>query len=263
MEFDPRKPLESTEAAREQLINALVDNSLSVHSLQQQTPESLPRRALAPGNYSDLYRVYAAECLAASQPAASASTFMRVLRVSGWRDKIKFRGKSQHAQCATCHRLKSNIRSSKDLRSHALAADIYMRHLAGVFADRNCYEQSKRRSIQQRDMLCVIVDSMDKSKFSLPRYFNATTPKSLETKKRADLEVTAVICHGYGLYTFVADPDQASGSDWTHEVLARALDKAFKRSQKKNQPWPRVCRLFSDNTPKESWFQLLLDLDLD
>ncbi|CAL1152588.1 unnamed protein product [Cladocopium goreaui] len=58
------------------------------------------------------------------------------------------------------------------------------------------YSQMKTRAKQQRDILVCIIDSMDKSKFRLPRFAAGRTPKPLETKKRPELEFTACIMHG-------------------------------------------------------------------
>ena len=195
--------------------------------------------------------MYQAEAFAKGQPAASPSTFFRTLRSSGWRHKLKFRHVSNHAQCQICQRLKSGIKHATTIQRHAKCADEYMRHLSGVFADRQAYMQYKWRAIHQRDVLTIMIDSMDRSKFKLPRFPYGRCPKALETRKRPDLEVTAAICHGRGVFVFVADEDAASGSDWSLEVLSLSLNKAFIMAQQSNEPWPSHLRLWTDNTPKE------------
>ena len=242
----------SIESGRGKLVDTLVSNSFTVHPVRPLGPDNLPRKYMPPRNFSDLYRLYQAERFAAGEPVASPSTFFRVASSSGWYDKIRFRSVSNHAQCSTCHRLKANIRRAKDISSHAKYADKYMRHLAGVFADRAAYEQLKSRAIMEKDILCLIIDSMDKSKFSLPRYSQGVVPKAMEMKKRPDVELTATIVHGRGIYLWITDPEQSVGSDWTQECLTRSLDKAFKKSQAAGESWPRVLRIWSDNTCKET-----------
>lgn len=253
MHFDPREQWASTEEGRNKLVGALMSNSIgSAENMGVADPRDLPRRHLPPGNYSDMYRVYVSECYAANKPVAAATTFFRVLRTSGWKDKIRFRGMSTHAQCMTCHKLKSRIRHSKDLQSHALHADRYMRHLSGVFADREVYNQTKCRATHQRDLVTVTVDSMDKSKFRLPRFASGRIPKFLENKQRPDLELTCAILHGRAIYVWVTDStEQSCGSDWSLEVLSLSLDKAFSLAQRKHEPWPSHLRVWTDNTPKE------------
>lgn len=213
-----------------------------------------------PRSYSDLFRLYQAECFAEQKPAASASTFFRTLRTSSWRKKLKFRHVSNHAQCMTCHRLKSAIKHAKTIASHAKAADQYMRHLSGIFADRQTYGQLKWRAIHQKDIICMIIDSMDRSKFRMPRFPDGRRPKSLETRKRPELEVTAAIVHGRAVLVYVTDEDATTGSDWSLEVLSLALDRVFRMGQEANQPWPAHLRLWTDNTPKERVSKFLLNV---
>lgn len=235
------------------MVDALMSNSFNASvGIGNHDPSTLPRRYMPPGNYSDLFRLYQAECFAKGQPCASASTFFRVLKSSGWRSKIKFRAWSTHAQCRICNKLKSAIKHSNDLSQHAKASDQYMRHLGGIFADRECYEQTKVRAKVQRDVLCCTIDSMDHSKFRLPRFPYGRTPKPLENKRRPELEFTCCLMHGHAVLVFLADAEQSSGSDWSLEVLSRALDKTFAKFQRCNQPWPNHLKVYTDNTPKET-----------
>lgn len=253
MKFNPREQLRSTEEGRKKLLDALMTNSFnSTVGAGNHDPSTLPRRFMPPGNYADLFRLYQAECFAQQQPCSSASTFFRVLKSSGWKKVIKFRSHSTHAQCKICNRLKSSIKHSLDISQHARAADLYMRHLGGVFADRQCYGQTKVRAKMQKDILCCMIDSMDHSKFRLPRFPFARTPKPLENKRRPEVEFTCCLMHGVGVYIYLADAEQSSGSDWSLEILSRSLDKAYSSCQRANQPWPNHLKLFTDNTPKET-----------
>lgn len=186
-----------------------------------------------------------------SAASCIGSTFFRALRTSGWRKKIKFRHQSTHAMCQICHRLKSAIKNAKCLQAHASSADMYMRHLAGVFADRQTYAAMKLRAVKQRDVIVAIVDSMDRSKSRLPRFGQGRVPKSLETRKRPELELTACILHGRGTYVWVTDADATTGSDWSLEVLCKSLDRSFTHTQQVNEPWPNHLRIWTDNTPKD------------
>ncbi len=252
MHFNPKERWDSTKEGRKKLVDALMNHSLQpTMGIGNHDPSTLPRRFMPPGTYSDLYRLYQAECLAMDAATASSSTFFRVLRSSGWKSKIKFRGSSTHAQCRVCHKLKSRIKAAKDIHAHAQAADCYMRHLGGVFADRQVYAQTKTRAKFQKDILACIIDSMDRSKFRLPRFSQGRVPKSLENKKRPELEFTTCIMHGHGINIFLADAEQSVGSDWSLEVLTRSLDKTFSKFQRDNEPWPNHLKIYTDNTPKE------------
>ena len=243
----------TTEEGRAALVEALVSSALcSAPGLVETSPDKLPRRYLPPGNFSDLYRLYTAACHSAGQPSASCSTFFRTLRKSGWRKKLRHRGKTTHAKCNQCHILKNKIRKSTSLQDHARAADAYLRHLADTFADRKAYWEMRHRAAHRQDLLVAIQDSMDKSKFRLPRYAGGIVPKALEQKVRPECEVTACIVHGRAIFIYVADPNMSFGSDWSIEVFSRSLQTAWELSQKQGLQWPRVCKLFSDNTPKDT-----------
>lgn len=242
----------NTEEGREVLIQALVNAALcSAPGLVCTSPDKLPRRYLPPGNFSDLYRLYSAACHAANEPTASCATFFRTLRTSGWRKKLRHRGKSTHAKCSTCHKLKDAIRKATSLQDHAAAADKYLRHLAGQYADRKTYWELRHRAATQKDLVVAIQDSMDKSKFRLPRYAGGLVPKALEQKVRPECELTACLVHGRGIFIYIADPSLSFGSDWNIEVFSRSLQSCWELSQKEGSTWPRDAKLFSDNTPKD------------
>ena len=253
MKFNPRDPL-STEDGRKKLVDVLLETSMGGSARMTQCgPEHLPRRYLPPGRYSDMFRLYTAHCIAHGRPMASSTTFFRVLRDSGWRNVLRFRGASTHAECTVCHTLKARMRNSRDLQRHAKACDEYMRHLAGTFADRQVYWQFRERSATTGDCLTLITDGMDKSKFMLPRYSFGTTPKALETRVRPACELSAVLAHGWGVYVYLTDAEQSTGTDWTCEIVSRTLDSCWKIAQSTKRSWPSILKVFADNTPKESW----------
>ena len=151
----------------------------------------------------------------------AAPHFFRVLKTSGWRKKLRHRGKTTHAKCSTCHKLKNKIRKAKSLQEHAAAC----RWLFEAFSWSMCRSEVLLGSLDtgatiQQDLIVAIQDSMDKSKFSIPRYADGICPKALEQKVRPQCEVTACIVHGRGIFSFMwADPDLSFGSDWSIESV--------------------------------------------
>ena len=110
----------------------------------------LPKKFLPPGKRSDLYHLYLSSCMSAGVPVASISTFYRAFKASGYDRILKFRNKTQHTQCAICHRLKAAIAHSSDFVEHAKYCDEYHRHLAGMFADRKVYASLRARAACQQ-----------------------------------------------------------------------------------------------------------------
>jgi hypothetical protein len=122
----------------------------------------------------------------------------------------------------------------------------------------------------QRDVLCCILDGMDKSKFMLPRWkwfrpfatqvFDAQRlhakeclarsraselsdgielklrPKDADHLKRPHVNLTGMIVHGLGTYVFLTDECQSGGSNWHIECLMRGLDMVWKHRQRGGQP---------------------------
>ena len=246
----------STKEARETLLKALVDSALEsdlARGVVWSGPEKLPRRWLPHGAYHDLYTLYCSHQLSAGEHAASCSTFYRVLSESGWKSKLKFSPPSAHSKCTICCQLKSQIQHSKGLQEHTEACDKLVRHLAGQYADRAVYHECRNRAKTCGDILCMITDSMDRSKYSLPRYHRGRAPKDLATTVRPSLEVTTTMVHGVGIYTYLSDENQTAGTNWVLETLNRTLQYCHDKHQKMGKPVPPDLKIFADNTPKESW----------
>ena len=156
MNFNPKEQWGSTEEGRKKLINALLSTrSTQLWMWVTMTLRPCPLDALCLQETTQISLGYTKlNCFARCQPAASASTFFRVLRSSGWRRKIKFRGYSTHAQCKICNKLKSAIKHSKDISEHAKASDLYMRHLGGCM--QTVSVMVKQRPGQRfREMFCA------------------------------------------------------------------------------------------------------------
>ena len=246
----------STKGAREKLLKALVDSALESdlsRGLVGGGSENLPRRWLPHGAYHDLYALYCSHQLSSGEHVASSSTFYRVLHESGWKKKPKFSPPSSHSKCTTCSILRSEIQHAKGLQEHTEACDKLLRHLAGQFADRAVYHQCRSRAKTNGDLLCIITDSMDKSKYSLPRYHRGRPPKDVANTARPSLEVTTSMVHGVGIYTYLSDENQTAETNWVLGTLNRTLQHCHDKHQKIGKLVPFDIRLFADNTPKESW----------
>lgn len=244
-----------TEDARERLLTALVDSALEsdlARGVLRRGCEDLPRRWLPHGSYHDLYTLYCANQAAGDQKVASSTTFYRVLSESGWKKKLKFSPPSAHSKCSICSKLKSQIQHAKGIAAQTDASDKLLRHLAGQFADRAVYHELRSRAKTCQDIICLISDSMDKSKYKLPRYHRGMAPKDLAAVDRPSLEVTATLVHGVGVFTYLSDENQTSGTNWVLETLNRSLQHTWDFYQKASKPLPPVLKIFADNTPKDT-----------
>jgi hypothetical protein len=128
-----------------------------------------------------------------------------------------------------------------------------LKHFQDQLEDRKIYWALRARAKQDRDVLCVITDGMDKSKFSLPRWSMGRTPKDpvADHVARPQLDVSAVIVHGWGTYIFLSDELLASTASYKIDLVLQALDFAHAHGQKKQFPWPADLSLHADNTVAE------------
>ncbi len=69
------------------------------------------------------------------------------------------------------------VTSAKDFAQHAKLCDRLLAHYSSQFLDRRTYWAARDRAVYQKDILCLIVDSFDKSKISLPKYPYHRVPK--------------------------------------------------------------------------------------
>lgn len=165
------------EQARERLLEELLKDSLEgpTTRLMNVEPAKLACRDLPPGNWSQLYYLYQAHCLALKQPAASRAVFYSC--ASKWKKCLRFRHRSQHSVCQTCDRLKAEMRHADSFMKHASAADRLLAHLTMTWKCREQYWNARSVSRSKQELLCVIVDGYDRSKPCLPRWSQGRPPK--------------------------------------------------------------------------------------
>ena len=58
--------------------------------------------------------------------------------------------------------------------------------------------------------------------------------------------------HGIGIYTYLSDEDQTSGTSWVLETLNRSLQYTYEKLRRESKPLPPVLQVFADNTPKDA-----------
>ena len=169
---------ESTEDLRQELLQRLIDQRLMGPSLQVSMnfePEQLPLRELPHRSWSELYLMLQSYCRVKDAVIPSRATFFQM--VQRWKVCLRFHKKTQHAQCATCSRLRAAIQACNDFREEAKLSDILLAHFTRTWKDRQVYWLARDRARVQRDMLVIIVDSFDHGKMVLPTYPKRRTPK--------------------------------------------------------------------------------------
>lgn len=141
---------------------------------------------------------------------------------------LTIRESSSHKTCNECIKHKCIIRKLTGNRA-AMAAQqaIWSRHLDRQYADRVCYWNARASSRLGFDesggpTICCIIDSMDRSKWAIPRAAALCT-KELGAMARPNLDMTLIIAHGQLCGAFFADPRVQKGSNWTVDIILHTL----------------------------------------
>lgn len=148
-----------------------------------------------------------------------------------WRRYLKPRKVSQHAQCDTCFRCQETMRKSKVLKDRLAAARALRQHYCDQYLDRCIYWSLREYSSKPlSDVVCIIIDSMDKTKFAWPRYPFGVQPHAVSCLIRPKLVLTAALAHGWVANLFMCHEQLNHGADHWCEVLSRTLQDAWGNS---------------------------------
>ena len=215
----------------------------------------LPVRHMPPGQIHDVFLQYLAwhdEHANLQSPPASWSTFWRCW-IGSWDKVLKFRMKSQHSRCDICHKYEQLIHGERgDVGKKIDWARQLRAHLRDQYADRALYWGMRWASKMHMPVLVIIIDSMDKSKFAVPRFNYHKIPKWLETLHRPKLVVTAGYAHGWCTKVWIAEDRLNHGADAFLDVLMRILEGVSEISHKTGKPMPRHLWIQSDNTTSQA-----------
>ena len=114
-----------------------------------------------------------------------------------WSQYLRIRKSSQHAQCQTCFDLQQVMHNKgQTWGSRMEAAQALKRHYQDQYLDRCIYWSTRYASRAGLDVLCVIIDSPDKTHFTWPHWPWHRSPKCLDELLRPRMVVTGAIAHG-------------------------------------------------------------------
>lgn len=215
----------------------------------------LPLKYLAPGTVMHLYH----DCCSALGPnKMSYTTFNRTWKQ--FKDILRFRDKSDFADCDVCCELKKNLKESrKDIKSGygslLEATQKLQEHYREVGMSRDMEEALRSMPpTSPKPVLVIATDGMDQSHWSLPRLRGFRGPKKFSNPsvRRPKCKVQGIWAFYFGVHFFVADATQPHDSNLTCEVVSRCLEHCKQVAQKRNIPMPADMVIFVDNTPREN-----------
>lgn len=241
--------------------NDLATDLLALHNDNSETV--LRPRKIQHGHLRDIWWQFVAwfSALPALSPGFDAekkcpswSTFWRVWRAR-WCKLIKFREISQHSQCEICFDCKQFLqRGRASTEEKHDKAKQWRRHLTMTYLDRLLYWHIRFQSKLREDcMVCIIIDSMDKTKLSWPQ-FNFVTPKGpLDHFIRPKLIITCALAHGFGGFFYISHDDTCShGASNFLDVLCRTIQRVFQICEEKRWRAPDQLVLQTDNTTAQA-----------
>ena len=180
--------------------------------------------------------------------APSFSTFRRRWQAV-WQHYLRFRKRSEHAQCNTCFHFQETMYSKSSSVAEKLDAARHLReHIRVTYLDRQIYWNLRLASRCYQDVLVIIIDSMDKTKFAWPRYPWGRRPHELGDLVRPRISFTIAMAHGFCVDIYTAPEELNHGSDAFLEVLCRTITNVRRICQERKIPFPRHLVIQSDNT---------------
>jgi len=129
--------------------------------------------------------------------APSFSTF-RLRWLAVWQHYLKFRKRSEHAQCNACFEFQRVMYQKSTSVAEKLDAARHLReHIRQTYLDRQIYWNLRFASRCFQDVLVIIIDSMDKTKLAWPRFPWAKRPHDLVDPCRPRISLTIAMAHGF------------------------------------------------------------------
>ena len=169
-----------------------------------------------------------------------------------WRHYLKIRKSSQHSQCNTCFELQRRMHQyGASLAVRYQAALDLKQHYADQYADRCLYWSLRHASQMRENVLVIIIDAMDKTKFAWPRYPWARLAKSINFP-RPRMVLTGAIAHGYCTSFFLASERLTHGADCFLEVLFTTIQQVATICTTNGWNMPEHLVIVSDNTVAQS-----------
>ena len=178
------------------------------------------KKYLPPGSIYDEYKQY----LALGNPKCTFQCFIEVWKTH-FAGILAFRGKRQHAVCATCTRHKLLLSCMPHAAARTRQRLLYDRHLADQYRDRMVYWKTRGDSrVPGSTTLSIIMDSIDQAKFAWPRS-KIFRSKQFDAFHRPRLHITAAIAHGHAVLVFVSHSDITQAGATTVDMLAHLLTR--------------------------------------
>ncbi|CAJ1416724.1 unnamed protein product [Effrenium voratum] len=194
--------------------------------------------------------------------APSYRTWVRVFH-KDFKEKLRFRGESQHAKCNACERFKAFKREAATTSDSEMVAAAYVQHLDAVMRDRRADALWRQAAVlsmtsghsaldcsSQSSWLGITVDGMDISKFKVP--LNVCKSKEFQAMHRPELKLTLAVVDGQVERFFLSDPTVGTTANKDLTIITHCIEAALQETLKRGVAFPRNCRVHADNASAET-----------
>ena len=150
------------------------------------------------------------------------------------------------AKCDDCSQLREALYVTKDSGERGQLLKRQGKHLRFVRRERLAYEHNRTEGIMQsEDVLSLIVDGADASRFSLPHFAHNSHATSAKWQLR--MHILGCIAHGRDTYAYTIPSHIAQGNNVTIQVVHYVLLDVKEKEGK----LPKTLKLQLDNTTKQ------------
>ena len=165
-----------------------------------------------------------------------------------WRHIMQVRKASQHHECTICFKFRQQLRGHGPLDEKMALATQWRHHLHWQYVDRCVCGSLRWASRAKRDVLTIVVDGLDKSKFVLPKYEFGRKSAELDKYHRPRVNITGAIAHGWLRGVYISDQQVNTGASFFCEILSQTIEKIHKIAQASQVSMPSHLIVLVDNT---------------
>ena len=159
-------------------------------------------------------------------------------------ERIRVRKWIPFAKCDACSANREAQHTTKDSSEKHRLAKEHHRHINFVRRERNKYEHNRRSNPEE--VLSLIIDGADASRFSLPHFAHQSHSSAEAWQLRT--HIIGAIAHQRDTYAFTCPSHIAQGHNVTIQVLKEVL---LDVKRKEGKLPPKLC-LQLDNTTKQN-----------
>ena len=219
----------------------------------------VPKRYLNFDSFASLFQFYKQD--EALDLQVSRSTFKKGWQ--SWQSFLPFKNAGAQSKCTICASLSERRTAAADSAERAEIDREKKSHLDVVMSDRRAAERGAKRAAKESvflksenddQVMKVLIDGMDQSKFALPRVKRLVGTSALAKTWRPCMHISGGIVHGCLEWYGIMAADTPKDASMNCTILARLLDLIACQLTDLGDAYgfPAHLCISCDNTPREA-----------